>query len=89
MFEGDAERIRIGRRQKQIKRPTTSCRTLSRREGCHFLSLLYDIRFVEPDFATTKYSQPDPFDAGFEADRVDRIVAYWKKQDDKRRLKIT
>lgn len=54
-----------------------------------FSSLLYDIRFVEPDFATTKYSQPDPFDAGFEADRVDRIVAYWKKQDDKRRLKIT
>lgn len=52
-----------------------------------FWSLADDIRLVEPDYATTKYSQLDPFNAGYESNRADRIMQYWQKQDDERRLK--
>lgn len=53
-----------------------------------FWTLVDDIRISEPDYATTKYSQPDPFAPGFEFDRAERIFAYWKKRDDERRAKI-
>lgn len=52
-----------------------------------FWSLVDDIRLAEPDYATTKYSQPDPFNAGYESNRADRILQYWQKRDDERRLK--
>ena len=52
-----------------------------------FWNIVDDIRVVESDYATTKYSQPDPFSPGFEYDRADRIYDYWKKQDDARLLK--
>lgn len=53
-----------------------------------FWALVDDIRVAEPDYATTKYSQPDPFDPGFESNRADRILEYWKRTDDDRREKI-
>lgn len=52
-----------------------------------FWSLVDDIRLLEPDYATTKHSQPDPFNAGFEYNRSDRILEYWKKRDDERQSK--
>lgn len=52
-----------------------------------FWSLVDDIRVVEPDYATTIYTQPDPFDPGFESNRSERILAYWEKRDDDRRAK--
>lgn len=52
-----------------------------------FWNLVDDIRVVEPDYATTKYSQPDPFGPGFESNRIDRIFEYWKKRDDERQSK--
>ena len=53
-----------------------------------FWSLVEDIRKVEPDYVTTKYSQPDPFDAGYEYGRADKILEYWNKKDGERREKI-
>jgi len=53
-----------------------------------FWSLVEDIRKVESDYATTKYSQPDPFDAGYEYGRADKILEYWNKKDGERREKI-
>lgn len=44
--------------------------------------LVDEIREVEPNFGTDKYSYPDPFEAGYHS--FDKIYNYWKKKDAER-----
>jgi len=53
-----------------------------------FWNLVDDIRKVEPNYATTKHSQPDPFDDYYIYNHSDKVFEYWSKKDSERREKI-
>lgn len=48
-----------------------------------YVQLVAEIREIEPDFRTSKYSQIDPWDPPTQWDfnRYDKLLSYWQKKD--------